>query len=184
MSKAVLISTKPRWCRRIEKGEKIIEVRKTKPIIKTPFKSLIYCTKDSEYEYYDFKLNCSLNGKVIGEFICDEIISYQYPFFYNETDCVVSLTKLGCLSVDEVWEYGRGKTLYGWHISDLKIYDKPKELSEFCKPCKNDCWNCKYYSFSGLAYDPSYCDWERYIESTGSIIKRPPQSWCYVEELR
>lgn len=160
MSKAVLISIKPRWCRKILNAEKIkitprdktievktIEVRKTRPMkIRTPFPCLIYCTID-DYEnlYYDVKRKCVLNGKVIGEFICDEIACYQVPFDYIETDCSVSLTQFGCLSIGEVWEYGKGKTLYGWHISDLKIYDEPKELSEF-----------------GLT--------------------RPPQSWCYVEE--
>ena len=147
MSKAVLISTKPEWCRKIVIREKIIEVRKTKPKIKTPFKCYIYCTKDNYVMYYDFKfaLKCALNGKVIGEFVCDGIVDYWRPFSYTSADCSIGLIKFGCLSIDEVWEYGKGKTLYGWHISDLKIYDEPKELSEF-----------------GL--------------------KRPPQSWCYVEK--
>lgn len=37
-----------------------------------------------------------------------------------------------CLTAQELFDYiGIGKHLYGWHISDLKIYDKPRELSEF-----------------------------------------------------
>ena len=55
-------------------------------------------------------------------------------------------------------KYGKGKPLYAWHISDLVIYDKPKELSEFEGLRKTK-----------FGYEP--------IE-----IKRPPQSWCYVEE--
>ena len=74
-----------------------------------------------------------------------------------------------CLLCDEIAGYGKGKMLYGWHITDLKIYDKPKELSEFktgCKGCKErDTYHCKFY-----------CYGER-------PITRPPQSWCYVEEL-
>ena len=149
MSKAVLISIHPKWCRKILNAEKIkmfprdktievktIEVRKTKPMkIRTPFPCLIYCTKYYAYEYYDFKLNCSLNGKVIGEFICDEI--------YDMRDVLIEPT---CLTIEEWCKYtdNHKGIVYGWHISDLKIYDEPKELSEF-----------------GL--------------------KRPPQSWCYVE---
>lgn len=151
MSKAVLISIKPRWCKEIANRNKTIEVRKTRPNIELPFKCYVYCTESNtknpwkllEIHSSDGKIHKG-NGKVIGEFICDRIEDYWYPFYYNETDCSTVLTKLGCLSIDEIWEYGKGKTLYGWHISDLKIYDEPKELSEF-----------------GL--------------------KRPPQSWCYVE---
>ena len=68
---------------------------------------------------------------------------------------------------------------YGWHISDLKIYDKPKELSEFSKPeCEKDgdtCFHCRYSINVGYYECPEWgCD--------RSII-RPPQSWCYVEEI-
>ena len=196
MSKAVLTSIKPERCGKIANREEIIEVRKTRPKIDTPFKCYIYCTYDGYNHLYDIGIymhskpyftitnhNKSsyvpsgfLNSKVIGEFICDSIFDYWYPYYYNETNCAVSLTKLGCLSIDEVWKYGKGKTLYGWHISDLKIYDEPKELSEFRTPCKySDNYPCrfcnksKYYSDNIL-----YCD---------NTLKRPPQSWCYVEEI-
>ncbi len=36
MSKSVLISIKPKWCELIASGKKTVEVRKTKPAIKTP----------------------------------------------------------------------------------------------------------------------------------------------------
>lgn len=55
----------------------------------------------------------------------------------------------------ELHDYGKGKTLYGWHISDLKIYDKPRELSEFGKV--------------GFGHEVP--------------LKRPPQSWMYIEDL-
>ena len=64
-----------------------------------------------------------------------------------------------CLSAQEIFDYiGIGKHLYGWHISDLVIYDKPRELSEFHKPTMP----------TGLRYE-------------NDTITRPPQSWCYVE---
>lgn len=46
MSKAVLISIRPRWVQKIADGEKTIEVRKTRPQLQTPFKVFIYCTRD------------------------------------------------------------------------------------------------------------------------------------------
>lgn len=75
-----------------------------------------------------------------------------------------------CLTAQGLFDYiGVGKHLYGWHISDLKIYDKPCELSEFktdCKGCKErDTYHCKFY-----------CYGER-------PITRPPQSYMFVKEL-
>lgn len=184
MNKAILMSIKPKRCRKIVNGEIQSIVEKTRPKIKTPFKCYIYCTKDDSNMYYDlsrlFKLQCALNGKVIGEFICDGIDWHRIHTAIDEV--TENELKGTCVSVNDIKEYCRDyrypfikyKPFYTWHISDLKIYDEPKELKEFCKPYKNKCWNCKYCSF---------CDWEQYIESTDSIIKRPPQSWCYVKEI-
>ena len=87
MISAVLISNKPKWCEKIARGEKTIEVRKTRPKLQTPFKVYIYQTKKpvsvmisgtgkhiSEYD----KTYCynEKSGKVIGEFVCDRIDEY------------------------------------------------------------------------------------------------------------
>lgn len=81
-----------------------------------------------------------------------------------------------CLSAQQLFDYiGIGKHFYGWHISDLKIYDKPKELSEFFKPCptkeKGDCLSCDCLAdndYGGICTNN---------------LTRAPQSWQYVEEL-
>ena len=96
-----------------------------------------------------------------------------------------------CLTLDEVGEYiGYDKTGYGWHISELKIYDKPKDIRQFAqysekdiRPCKTKESTCHHesYDFSentticNIDYDGSHCPFIR--------LTRPPQSWCYVEEL-
>ena len=173
--KSVLISIQPKWCELIASGKKTVEVRKTKPKIDMPFKCYIYCTYGEglieandevlpnhliEYKVSKGKTwgNCC-NGKVIGEFVCD-FIYHNISF-----DCSQS-----CVSVSELKEYSNGKPLYAWHISDLVIYDKPKELSEFfyaCdKPKGTDCSEC-------LDRRENKC----------KAITRPPQSWCYVEEV-
>lgn len=177
--KAVLISTQPNWVEKIVKGEKIIEVRKTRPKLETPFKCYIYCTKDkllhfwknTKYSYVDDHshnlFDKSLNGKVIGEFVCKGIIDHINPI----------MQKLSCLSFDELIAYqGKRKTLYGWHINDLKIYDTPKELSEFKKAGfkTEDRWLMDLYPNTHCHYEA----WAKKFE-----ITRPPQSWCYVEEL-
>ena len=195
--KAVMISIQPKWVEKIAGGQKKIEVRKTAPEV--PFKAYIYCTKAKPYLYreanppFELFLDSDLyegegyddrlfSGKVIGEFICDEIIEWQYDkghqyYVDYPNDCTSYFPYLKChseatgLKCSEIENYGKGKTLYGWHISDLKIYDKPKELSEFRKPCKINlpmCDRCEYYS-----------TWNGRCEN----ITRAPQSWCYVEKL-
>ena len=195
--KAVMISTQPKWVEKIANRKKTIEVRKNAPEV--PFKAYIYCTKAKPYLYreanppFELFLDSDLyegngyddrlfSGKVIGEFVCDEIIEWQYDrghqyYVDYPDDCTSYFPYLKChseatgLKCSEIENYGKGKTLYGWHISDLKIYDKPKELSEFRKPCKINlpmCDRCEYYS-----------TWNGRCEN----ITRAPQSWCYVEKL-
>mgnify|MGYP000588302884 FL=1 len=72
--KSVILSIKPKYCELIASGKKTIEVRKTRPKIETPFKCYVYCTK----EYYrkgNGYFQGKYCGKVIGEFVCDEIIN-------------------------------------------------------------------------------------------------------------
>lgn len=169
MAKAVLISIRPEWVEKIANERKTIEVRKTKPYLETPFKCYIYCTQGNDAR----RLRGSW-GKVIGEFICDRVETIKAatePYgIYDVDDDFVAQTRL----VDgALWDYGKGATLYGWHISNLKIYDSQKQLSAFKGLCKIEvgCGECPYYNYTKME-----CD--------GRTIKRPPQSWCYVEELR
>ncbi len=163
--KSVLISIQPRWCELIASGKKTVEVRKTRPKLDTPFKAYIYETK-GEKQYFSQPLPIPYNegkGKIIGEFVCDAVISHC------EMANADIAEQQGCIKREALLEYAGDKELYGWHISDLVIYDEPKELSEFhitgCKGCKDkDTYGCKFY-----------CVGKR-------RIKRPPQSWCYVEE--
>ena len=138
MSKAVLISIRPEWCEKIMSGQKTIEVRKTRPKMNPPFKCYIY--------------KCG-NGKVIGEFLCDEIINI------NGAGRIPSdIARPTCLEPAELHQYLGAAVGYGWHISDLRIYDHPHDLWEF-----TGLRETKY----GLAPGP---------------ITRPPQSWRYGEE--
>ena len=171
--KSVLISIQPKWCELIASGEKMVEVRKTKPKIETPFKVYIYetqgklmwCNKCHDSNCERPYPNCACfkgQGKVIGEFVCDRIIE---SFLNNNDGWFV---ELGCLTQKEIDDYQGDKAiLYGWHISDIVIYDKPKELSEFRSH------NVRTYIMDENGYPmPTH------------EIKRPPQSWCYVEELK
>lgn len=187
--KAVLVSIRPEWCRLIVDGKKTIEVRKTCPKLETPFKCYIYCTYGQGLiERYDAVYpnmlidqtvsknaiwgNCC-NGKVIGEFICDKT-TMSIPGYKDNVAAYWELLDGTCLTADELMDYGQWKTLYGWHISSLYIYDKPLELSEFMKPCKDDlfCEVCAMYN-----------EFRERCGNGALMIKRAPQSWCYVEEV-
>lgn len=166
-NKVVLISIQPKWCELIANGEKTIEVRKTKPKLKPPFKCYIYCTLKGSNEFFKENLNGDVakwnrgkwdlrKGKVIGEFVCDRIdtidiidgpvMTYIRVNQLNQ-HADICITAETCLNINQLQSYLNDQKGYGWHISDLKIYDEPIELSEF-----------------GLT--------------------RPPQSWCYVEEAK
>ena len=141
MSKAVLISIRPKWCEKIMSGQKTIEVRRTRPKMNPPFKCYIY--------------KCG-NGKVIGEFLCDEIISID-----GAGRIPSDIARPTCLEPAELHQYLGAAVGYGWHISDLKIYDTPRELWEF-NAVPNEVEEAL-----GVKLKP---------------ITRPPQSWRYVEE--
>ena len=154
MSKAVLISIRPEWCEKIINGQKTIEVRKTRPKMDKPFKCYIY--------------KCG-NGKVIGEFLCDQIINI------NGAERIQSdAARQTCLEPAELHQYLGAATGFGWHISNLKIYDTPRELDGFRRACKNDWW-CESCAM--------YCEHNGTCGNGSLQIRRPPQSWCYVEEL-
>lgn len=183
MAKAVLISIRPELVEKIARGEKTVEVRKAQPKLEAPFKCYIYCTNARPFLVWgdvfrgDWLTEFTrlsgygravadriwdvFNGHVAGEFTCnrvDAIAPTTEPYgIYDVDDDFVAKTRL----VDgALWDYGKGATLYGWHISKLEIYDTPKPLSEF-----------KGLRKTKFGYAP--------VE-----IKRPPQSWCYVEELK
>lgn len=191
MDKAVLLSIKPVWCRKIILNEKTVEVSKTKPkIMKPPFKCYIYCTMVGSNELFLEVLNRDVGlwyrenwhnkrGKIIGEFVCDEIYkidmdssgfnftapSLDLPVYTlpenNDEEGKAKLKELTtCLTDAEISKYLGIHPGYGWHISDLKIYDNPRKLEEF----------------TGLR--------RTRFGMRPIKVQRPPQSWYYVEELK
>lgn len=193
----ILQSIKPQYCELIASGKKTIEVRKTRPKLQTPFKVYIYMTTEKRLSIFIKKGDyCGvgpdgnpayanrnepvrrynpLERKVIGEYICDRI--QEYPYVEGEYDISSTVDgDVACLTYPEFAKYGKGKTLYGWHISNLKIYDKPKELSEFYKSCgTQNCRDCQFWFNNG---EYAACETRPMRQ-----LKRPSQSWCYVEEI-
>lgn len=192
MTKSVILSIQPWYCSPILSGDKTVEVRKTKPRIQTPFKCYIYCTQCSPYNPttpFNYKTGSGiiehstfLTSHVIGEFICDEVKQLDLDSVgvgFYEDDKFIYLSEYSDwdtgLSRREFMDYSGGKRVYGWHISNLIIYDTPKKLSDFKKVCPNElyCESCAMFS--------------EYSQSCGNAaltLKRPPQSWCYVSDKK
>lgn len=175
MKKAVIISIRPKWCQMIASGEKTIEVRKNRPKLDTPFKCYIYCTRDKHLAFMQNQTGTNLiacmdvetaipvggsvgNGKIIGEFICDRISLIAYDGGELSSTTNAAFSPATCLSQTEIIAYiGDKGRCYGWHINGLRIYDTPRELGVFT--------GLRDTRFGAEPYD----------------IKRPPQSWCYVD---
>ena len=210
MSKAVLLSIRPEWCKKILSGEKTVEVRRTCPVHGTPFKAYIYCTRTASKEFklddqnWDVSAkNCGgwpeKRGRVIGEFTCKKISGLTHVgetgnwepeslyvmapgSYYKPAD---ELLKAACMSKETAEKYLKGRDGCGWHISDLKVYDKPRGLDEFSRfgffgmgysNCVCGNWRCENYEPSDNRMEPPTC------KINGCSICRPPQSWFYVED--
>ena len=173
--KSVLISIQPKWVEKIVKGEKTIEVRKTAPQ-EVPFKCYIYETQgrtETPWVDEDGHFIYKGRGQVIGEFICNNASELDYVYYWNN-----GYEFATCLTYRQVAEDGKGKTLYGWHISDLKIYDRPRELSDFYRECKKPCKpnKGKILCITTKSLKMNGCN--------GKIpLTRAPQSWQYIEDL-
>ena len=195
-----MISIRPKWCEKIARGKKTIEVRKTRPKLETPFKCYIYCTnirpflvwgevfrgdwfteftRISGYSRAEAdKIWDVFNGHIAGEFTCDRIYELEtrspggsYYVKGEDQPTTNDVARKSCLTLKDMHEYLQAKVGYGWHISELKIYDTPKDLGEFERPYECDLCTAKWASECNACHG-------------NGKIKRPPQSWCYVEEQK
>ena len=124
--------------------------------------------------YYEIQDCVVINGKVVAEFILNKVDTLERDLNdwlpKNRYDVSNDLLKNINLNQNELWNCGQGKILYAWHIDDLKVYDKPKLLQVFFRPCGD----CDKKDTDRCIYEDSYCR---------AKVIRPPKSYCYVEEL-
>lgn len=174
---SVLLSIKPRYVGLISEGSKTIEVRKSVPKLDIPFKVYIYETKGIDKSRLDVFLDgaeistyhrgC---GAVVGEFICDRVYRYTTMNFRTGVDISdEDMTQMSCLTKQEVERYEEGKIydfgishygVFGWHISELNMYDEPIPLDSFVRYRDTK---------SGIQYYD---------------IKKAPQNYMYVKERK
>lgn len=187
--KAVMLSIRPEWIEKIYRGEKDFEVRRTFPNyhkILTPFRCYIYCTKPKQkivqwvepgeemygtvYDgpRYPVTIDRDVNagmwiygkwGCVVGEFTCDYAECLN-NLFTGENMYHFPAGKT-CLTMEQLEQYGKGKRLWAWHITDPVWY---------------------YRHDSDYLYGRPLSDFRSWGAVPGHHMKVPPQSWCYVEE--
>lgn len=182
---------------------------------------IVFCYSDNElYRLPDGQIKCGdsielmvcspkdysadnfLNGKVAFEYVVNRVdINLIYKDLYNEMYlATIGELEQACLTQKEIREYGKGKPLYAWYISDLKIYDKPKELSDFYvynkeleKRFIDGDGFCCYDGKDGNGEPLTDCSadnikrcyqcWEEW-SGWCKRVKRPPQNFIYVEEMK
>lgn len=120
-------------------------------------------------------------GKVRGQFDVVQNVEINPLNHHIYTEFI----EQGCVPIEDLIEYANGDTIWGNVLENVTEYDKPKELSEFTRFCDGvggtiGCRGCQYYYSENTesgSYEECCCDNLR-------PLKRPPQSWCYVEELK
>lgn len=182
--KAILRSIKPYWLYLIITKHKTIEVAKNFPKSEN-WGGIVemYCSKDMQsFKQIPEKDRVWMSkylGRVACQFVCDEVEEFHEweltphgKYADSERERLENFLTASCLSVEKLVCYRENlpyyKPLYGWHISDLEIYDNPKELSEFCR--------------HDNTYDNAF-GWAFEDRAKSAPLTRPPQSWCYVEKL-
>ena len=181
--KSILISIKPKECSNILNYLQTIIIKKTMPKCDLPIDVYIYCTKNG-HEELPFEEHALYKtyycGKVVAKFTLNKVEEIRYfdelqisdgyeDYDGNWVDTSDYAKDIHWvtngqleqmrLSYDELHKYLGSKNGYAWHISNLEIFDKQKNLSEFR--------HRKQFMPSGYMIDP---------------LTKAPQSWCYVEE--
>ncbi len=179
MKKSILMAFSPYQYYLIAEGIKTIEIRKRIPKSKD-WDGMIFCYM-REYDKSFLRIPKELQEKYRGHFgkvgmliSCEHCDGYPYdehvvfpcPAYDGDDSSIDAgagywitsgdLDK-ACRTHEELIAYGKGKTLYGLHITDLLLYSNPKDWYGFLTPSDTG-------GVSGNHY-----------------LSRPPYSWQYVE---
>jgi len=188
---AILIPLAPKECANVLNRDAFILIRKTAPKEwvdylngkgqePEPSEVYIYCTKGRgntlvNYEHLLFgnPNNAIRNGKVVAKFTLREVTKHTPAqtikiLGMGITDEQREIADKSCLGLSQIYNYSKGKPIYLWHISDLEIFDKPKELSEFWVCTEKEC-------IFSVCHKYMHCR---------KYLKKAPRGWQYVEAPR
>lgn len=102
----VILSLHQKWWQKMAAGEKVLELRKTKPQCKAPFRVLVYVTG---------------GVGIVGEFICPEVLEIKN---FEEAE------RKSKVPAHDIHNYAAGSRnkVYGWEVSAVREYEKPLTL--------------------------------------------------------
>lgn len=103
----VILSLHREWWQKMVTGEKILELRKTKPQCMAPFRVLVYVTG---------------GVGVVGEFICPEVLEIKN---FREAE------RKSMVPARDIHNYATGgrNKVYGWEVSAVREYENPLPLA-------------------------------------------------------
>ena len=172
MKKAVLARIDPKWHDAIASGEKLVDVHYTMPKLDFPFK--VYLCEASKPNTDD--------GKVIGEYLCRGIDKFtilgtgvkfrRFRALYQSR-----------MSLAEMVSFANGReSVYGWKLSDLKLYSESEPMTKFFEPCNEECeTTCRYLCYDPHDEIPGAGEWYCGKGDIDSDLK-VPEDWCYIED--
>ena len=151
--KSVLISIRPEWCAKIASGEKTVEVRRTRPTLEPPFLVCIYCTSVKALPLTLYaKLHAQTGGAI------DEWSGKVFASFVcDRIDAIVPTTE----------PYGI------YDVSDDYVLQTCLENGALWDYGHGETLYGWHISKKQVYDEP--------CELAEAGMKRPPQSWCYVE---
>ena len=190
--KAIILGCSPQECNRILNGDQSLLIRKIKLKDDLPIDVYIYCTKGKPYLYrvdddnrfelsnkarpleeeYVKDYNAS-NGKVVAKFTLNKVERFDTRLGHPKLYIGACISDTWCLENNY---HDKDYNAYAWHIDNLEIFDKSKELNEFKAYCDEDFCHCYYGKCpkcSHLVYeDENLCD---------KKLTHAPKTWCYCE---
>lgn len=192
--KKILISIKPKYVSEILNHRKTLEIRKSCPKCELPCEVYIYCTKN-EYLYRtnkgyfaskkplrvgkgtEYTFAYSDEGMVVAKFTLNKVEEIENDRLWETDKYFLERT---CLSFGELACYLSSKNGYAWHIEDLVIFDKPKELGDFIEFGTPTYEQAKPFpEMFGKPYSKE--TYREDYKKLGYALTKAPQSWCYVE---
>lgn len=125
----IMVAIQPQWAELIFIGSKTMEIRKTLPNNRKPFRAYVYVTEKRPLWIRFDTINQIMSGHVVGEFVCN---GFDRFFWRDQSELVKEIRAKSQVSRDELARYaGDSDTLFAWHISDVVEYDNVKKIGEF-----------------------------------------------------
>lgn len=157
----IMVSQPPEACKAISSGRQVFISLKGRVNLKPPFVVYIYCQKRGGETCFGLSQKHVGNGKVIGEFDCPVI--YEYCDYEGTR----SLLK----------------------ISNLRIYDIPRPITKFHRPCVNNgvCERCIYNVRTIPPDEEEYAlyhnhHYDFYEDICVNYLDKPPITWRRIGE--